>query len=107
MWLSRCGRRSGIYEGRRISRSILKIVRVARYGWKMLSSIVIPLPLKARRFLRRSFPEEIRAEGACIKGTPQKGLRTGDATIGARRWPDFYSRSWMIDSFETGLKVQP
>ena len=39
MWLSRCGSRSGIYEGRRISRSILKIVRVPRYGWKMLSSM--------------------------------------------------------------------
>src|SRR3970282_1208499 len=38
-WASLCGSRSGTNNGRRISRSILKIGRVAMYGWKMLSSM--------------------------------------------------------------------
>src|SRR2546422_8497376 len=87
MWLSRCGSRSGRYDGRRIYRSILKIVRVPRYGWKMLSSMIHTLPLKARRFASRvSFPEKIARERAGIRGTPQKGLRVFPATIDACRW---------------------
>src|SRR3990172_1942383 len=38
-WASLCGSRSATNDGRRISRPILKIGRVAMYGWKMLSSM--------------------------------------------------------------------
>src|SRR2546422_3160110 len=73
MWFSRCGSRSGRYDGRRISRSILKIVRVPRYGWKMLSSMIPTLPLKARRFASRvSFSRENRAREGRYQGDPTK-----------------------------------
>jgi hypothetical protein len=64
---------------------------------------MIPLPLKARRFvLAAFFPEEFADEEARIRGTPQKGLRNLGATIDACRWPDFYSGLFMIATVETG-----
>src|SRR5437899_12862791 len=106
MWLSRCGRRSGRYDGRRISRSILNIVRVLRYGWKMLSSMWFPAPPESEKVrLARLLLEKIARERAGIRGTPQKGLRVFDAIIDGCGWPDFYSHPFMIGPFEPGLKL--
>src|SRR3989441_531941 len=73
MWLSRCGRRSGRYDGRRISRSILKIVRVPRYGWKMLSSMDPHAPPESQKVrLGCLFSRENRAREGRYQGDPTK-----------------------------------
>src|SRR3990172_7894961 len=82
MCASRCGSRSGMYDGRRISRSILKIARFPRYGWKMLSSMT--RSPERREPPARSRPFDAKSDR---RGRPYQACPTKRFPAGPTRFP--------------------